>query len=73
MIESPLLQEIITEERAQVLRKAILIFLSSRFGTEAGELGAELKAIDDEDRLTELIKWAMTCRSLKSFRKLLRP
>ena len=56
MIESPLLQEILAEERLQVQRQAIVAFLTSRFGGEAAELKADLKAIEDEDRLNELIK-----------------
>ena len=67
MIESPLVQEFIAETR----REDIMAFLTSRFGTEAGELASELKAIEDADRLSELIKRAGSCRSLKSFRKLL--
>ena len=65
MIESPLLQEIIAETK----RESLVAFLTSRFGTEAGELEADLKAIEDEDRLNELIKLAGSCRSLKAFRK----
>jgi hypothetical protein len=77
MIESPLLQEILAEERLLARREAVLkalvTILTSRFGSEAAELKADLKAIEDEDRLNELIKMSATCRSLKSFRKHLAP
>ena len=69
MIESPLLQEILAEERLQTQREDIIAFLTSRFGSEARELEADLKAIEDTERLNELIKLAATCRGLKSFRK----
>jgi hypothetical protein len=69
MIESPLLQEILAEVR----REDIVTFLKSRFGIAAAELEADLKAIEDGDRLNELIKLAASCRSLKSFRKRLSP
>jgi hypothetical protein len=65
MIESPLLQEILAEVR----REDIIAFLTSRFGSAAGELEADLKTIEDEARLNELIKLSASCRSLKSFRK----
>ncbi len=77
MIESPLLQEILAEERLeaqrQTMRKAIVAILTSRFGSEAAELEADLKAIEDGDRLMELITLSASCRSLKSFRKQLSP
>jgi hypothetical protein len=65
MIESPLIQEFIAEAR----REAIVTVLTSRFGISAGEVEADLKGIEDGDRLNELIKLAASCRSLKSFRK----
>jgi hypothetical protein len=77
MIESPLLQEIFAEERQQARREAtlhsLLILLTSRFGSEAAELEADLKAIEDGDRLMELIKLSASCRSLKSFSKQVSP
>jgi hypothetical protein len=68
MIESPLIQEFIAEAR----REALITFLTSRFGAEASELEPDLKTIENADRLTELIKQAGSCRSLRSFRKLLK-
>ena len=43
--------------------------LVARFGAKAKALETELKAIDDEARLQELVKHAATCRTLGSFRK----
>jgi hypothetical protein len=69
MIESPWLQEIIAEERLKVCRKVIVTVLTSRFGLPAGEVETDLKSIEDDDRLEELIRVAASCRSLKAFRK----
>jgi hypothetical protein len=68
MIESPVLQEIIAETKREANQKAIVKFLTARFGKEARSLESELKAIDD-DRLESLLELAATCRSLASFRK----
>jgi hypothetical protein len=68
MIESPLIQEFITEAR----REDLVTFLTSRFGAQAEELESDLKSIEDANRLTELIKGAGSCRSLRAFRKLLK-
>ncbi len=73
MIEAPGLKEVFTEERLRGQREAIVAFLTSRFGPEAAEVEAGLTAIEDEDRLMELIKLSATCRNLKSFRKHLSP
>jgi hypothetical protein len=73
MIESPLYQELKEEWSREVARKAmtedVIAVLVARFGTKAELLDTELKAIDDEIRLRELVKHAATCRTLASFRK----
>ena len=69
MIESPLIQELIAEKTHETLIKAIIDFLVARFGSKAEAIETELKAIDDEARLQELVKHAATCRTLSSFRK----
>ena len=69
MIESPLLQEIIAEERLKVRRKAIVTVLTSRFGMPAAEVETDLNSIEDDNRLEELIGLAVSSRSLKAFRK----
>ena len=50
-----------------------MILVTSRFRSEAAELEADLKTIEDGDRLNELIRLSASCRSLKSFRKHLSP
>src|SRR5208337_3732571 len=76
MIESPLLEELLDELKAEWTRelkaewtrKDILKFLEARFGIAARALEAELKTVD-EDRLDDLLSLAATCRTLASFRK----
>ncbi|MFI5458520.1 MAG: hypothetical protein ACHRXM_24065 [Isosphaerales bacterium] len=69
MIESPLVDEL----KAEWTRETLINFLVARFGSKAQALETELKAIDDEARLQELVKHAATCRTLNSFRKQLAP
>ena len=69
MIESPVLQELKEEWTRETVLDALMTFLVGRFGTKAEALKTELKAIDDEGRLKELVKHSATCRSLGSFRK----
>jgi len=64
MIESPVIQEIIAERQ----REDILMVLETRFGTSARTLEAEVATVE-VDKLDEVLKLAVTCRSLASFRK----
>jgi hypothetical protein len=73
MIESPVLQELIAERTRETVIKDVIEVLVARFGSKAEALETELKAIDDESRLRQLIKHAATCRTVKSFRKHLAP
>jgi hypothetical protein len=73
---SPLLREIVEEETRKAARKArrgmaesaVTTVLAARFGPEAGEAKADLKAISDEG-LKELLRLASTCPDLASFRE----
>ncbi len=68
MIHSPLYQEVVEQSSRETRQQDILDLLEVRFGPEAKELEALLKAIPF-DRLRELHKVAVRCRSLASFRK----
>jgi len=80
MIESPVLQELKAEWTQEAAREAaretsrrvIVTILETRFGTGARAVEAELKAVE-EDKLDDILKLAVTCRSLASFRKKLSP
>src|SRR4051794_26946093 len=77
MIESPVLQQLrdewTREGEHKGERQAIIRVLVARFGEEAGALRAGLDAIDDKERLEELITLAARCRSLEAFRKRMAP
>jgi hypothetical protein len=68
MIQSPLYQEIVEEAKCAAMQQAILDLLEVRFGHEANDLEAQLKAVAF-DRLRELHRFAGRSRSLGSFRK----
>jgi hypothetical protein len=73
MIESPELQELEEEWTRETVLDDLMTLLVGRFGTKSESLKTELKAIDDEGRLKELVKHAATCRTLASLRKQLSP
>jgi hypothetical protein len=64
MIESPVIQEIVADSK----REDIVKVLETRFGTSARTLEPALTAVNPE-HLDEVLKLAVTCRSLASFRK----
>jgi hypothetical protein len=81
MIESPMLQDIAddiraeiadkvrAEEQADTRRKDILRVLTVRFTTVAPEIATALQRVDDTARLDELIDWAVRCPDLDAFRQ----
>jgi hypothetical protein len=77
MIESPLLQELKAEwtQEAKIEGKIeakvedLMTFLVGRFGSKAKALETEIRTINDEARLQELVEQAATCRTLESFRE----
>ncbi len=73
MIESPLLQELIAERTRDTMIEDLMTVLVARFGSKARAVETEIKAIGDEARLKDLIKQAVTARTLSSFRKQLAP
>jgi hypothetical protein len=72
MIQSPLYQEIVEDSKKEGLTEArqedIMDALVRRFGPSAQALEVEVKAVEF-DRLRDLHGFAVTCRSLASFRK----
>lgn len=68
MAHSSLYQEIVEEAQREARLQDILNILEDRFGPEAKDLEALLKAVAF-DRLQELLKLAVRSRSLAAFRK----
>jgi predicted transposase YdaD len=68
MLESPVLQELMTEREVETRQNDILSFLAERFGSLPEELVAAVKAIQEPARLRELIKWTAQSSDLHAFR-----
>jgi hypothetical protein len=69
---SPVLQEFVEEGKLDGLRKAILRFLTERFGPVPADVGSALQTADAA-RLDDLLGWAARCASLDEFRARLAP
>ena len=72
MIESPLLQELMAQTRQETMQRDIVEALESRFGAVPQDLSAELRTVLDEQRLHELLRFAVLCPDTDSFRARLR-
>ncbi len=76
MIESPLIQELLEETRAETRAETriqerqsdILVILAERFGPVPAGAEQSLRSIQDEVRLQALIRDAVRCSDLESFR-----
>jgi hypothetical protein len=69
MIESPLIQELIAQEKQKDLR----IVLEARFDAVPPEIVRHIQSISDVQLLTELVRFAVQCPDLKAFRLRLQP
>ena len=69
MIQSPMMNELITEENAHCLHEAILNILGKRFGPVSPEVSTALCSIMDPKRLQELNTSAALSPDLESFRR----
>jgi hypothetical protein len=67
MIESPVLDEVRAFLRLRYLRESVTEALDVRFGPVPAERIAGLKAVNDEARLRELHRFAITCPDLCTF------
>jgi hypothetical protein len=65
MIESPLIQELVSARS----HKDILAFLETRFRPVPPELVDQIRAVVDDDQLSELARRAASCQDLESFRR----
>jgi hypothetical protein len=65
MIESPLIKELLAEDRQQ----AIMEVLTTRFGAVPQKVRKPLRSVVDLKRLTGLIRFAVECPDLEAFRQ----
>ncbi len=68
MLESPVLQELLTECKVETMHESLLQFLQARFGTIPEDLVAAVRVIQQTQRLKELIDWSAQCPDLNAFR-----
>jgi predicted transposase YdaD len=71
MIESPLIQEIMSRSKREGLQQGIVKILEVRFGSVPPDVALHLGAIMDEQALTELNVRAALCSDMEAFRNLL--
>jgi hypothetical protein len=64
MIESPVIQDLLAKAKHQ----DILNVLQARFGPVPQEVATALRAIDDVEKLVDLVPFAAVCQDLDSFR-----
>ena len=67
MIESPLIQEIVSESERAGRVKTIGCFLEARFGTVTPTVTAGLEQLKEDEPLVRLTRQAAICESLKAF------
>jgi hypothetical protein len=65
MIESPVLKELIRDERLETIRRILI----ARFGPDARSLEPSLDAIANIEKLAELVTLSATSSNLESFKK----
>lgn len=68
MLELPFLEEFRHEFEAKRAHKDIVMFLGARFGSVPAALEDELRPIEDDVKLDELIEWAAKCPDVAAFR-----
>jgi hypothetical protein len=64
-IESPLIQELMAQQR----HMDIVGVLEERFGGVPQDIITALGAIQEDKRLGQLIRWAVRCPDLETFRQ----
>jgi hypothetical protein len=67
MIESPLIDEMVSEAEAKARHESILEFLRARFDAVPSDLEGRLRTVQDKDELARLTRSAATCGDLDSF------
>jgi hypothetical protein len=68
MIDTPLLRKLEEQGIQKGLHRAILRFLTGRFGPVPEDLANLLRSITEEEKLDELVDWAGQCPDLDAFR-----
>jgi hypothetical protein len=72
MLESPLIQELMTKNTAQTTQKNILQVLETRLGPVPQDIATALQAIQEASKLDKLMKLSAACPDLETFHSRLR-
>jgi hypothetical protein len=72
MIESPLIQEIVSESARVTRVKDTLDILETRFKAVTPTITAGLEQVKEEEKLLRLMRQAVVCASLQAFEEALR-
>jgi hypothetical protein len=72
MIESPLIQEIVSESERAGQVKGTIHLLEQKFGAVGPNISAGLAQLKDEEKILRLLLDAATCKSLQRFEERLR-
>jgi hypothetical protein len=72
VIESPLIQELLTENTCATTREAVLAVLEARFGEVPRDLSEDIQAVVSDKQLRALVRKAALCSDLNVFRKAVR-
>jgi hypothetical protein len=67
VIESPLIQEILTESAQKTRVEDILHILQGKVGTPGPNIAAGLAQVKETEKLRQLLLFAATCQSLQAF------
>ncbi len=73
MLESPVIQDLLTAQARTTAQEDIVTFLEERFGHVPEDFAMEIRSVVEEDRLRELVRKAASCADLEAFRKALAP
>ena len=69
MIESPLIDELISEAESKARQETIIEFLRTRFGDVPTELEDRSRSVLDKDALMQMTRNAAACPDLETFQK----
>jgi predicted transposase YdaD len=68
MIESPVIQELLAKAKHKDILNVLLNVLQARFGPVPEDVTAALRAVEDVEKLVDLVPFAAVCQDLDAFR-----
>jgi hypothetical protein len=68
MIESPLIQEMLSTTQQTTRHEDIIEVLESRLGTVPPDVASTIRLVSSQEKLRELIRFAARCQDFEAFR-----